>query len=194
MLLQVLVPVKETILKVCIIFSITKAEKLFNLNVLTRMIFINKMQHMYYLRPLIPRMWARQMQRRLLKMHSRKQLRSIKGMRHTLKQPMVMIIGEKIYHKHHGFRTNFSYISIQVMSLNVWGLPGALGAPYKTERIKAIAEEISKGEFDIYLLQELWMQADHEAIHSKIPNAFFMTRFRELASSWCEGRWLPTCK
>ena len=50
------------------------------------------MQFLYYYRPIIPWMWAKQMQRRLLKMHSRKQLRSVKGMRLTFNKP----IGEEI--------------------------------------------------------------------------------------------------
>jgi len=64
------------------------------------------------------------------------------------------------------------------------------GVPYKTERIKAIAEEISKGEYDIYLLEELWMESDHDIIHSKIPNEFYMTRYREF-TSLCDGYVTP---
>ena len=77
------------------------------------------------------------------------------------------------------------------MSLNVWGMPRT---PYKDERMKAIANEISKGEFDIYLLEELWMRYDHKDIQSKIPNGFFMTRYEELTGWSCLGNVLPTCK
>ena len=54
------------------------------------------MQFLYYYRPIIPWMWAKQMQRRLLKMHSRKQLRPVKGMRLTFNKPIVIAIGEEI--------------------------------------------------------------------------------------------------
>ena len=80
------------------------------------------------------------------------------------------------------------------MSLNVWGMLTILGVPYKASRINAIAEEISKGEYDIYLLEELWMKPDHDAIHSKIPNEFYMTRYRELAPSYCDGYVFPRGK
>jgi hypothetical protein len=45
------------------------------------------------------------------------------------------------------------------MSLNTWGMPEKFGSKYKTERMKAIAEEVSKGHYDLYLLQELWCQS-----------------------------------
>ena len=80
------------------------------------------------------------------------------------------------------------------MSLNVWGMLSILGVPYKTQRINAIAEEISKGEYDIYLLEELWMEPDHDAIHSKIPNEYYMTRYRELTPSGCDGNVFPRGK
>ena len=80
------------------------------------------------------------------------------------------------------------------MSLNVWGMLSILGVPFKATRIKAIAEEISKGEYDIYLLEELWMEPDHDAIHSKIPNEFYMTRYKELTPSGCDGYLSPRGK
>ena len=83
---------------------------------------------------------------------------------------------------------------LQVMSLNTWGMPEKLGSEFKTQRMNAIAKEISKGEFDIYLLEELWMQPDHETIAKKIPANYSITGFRQLAPATCDGRVLPTCK
>ena len=80
------------------------------------------------------------------------------------------------------------------MSLNTWGMPEKLGSEFKTQRMNAIAKEISKGEFDIYLLEELWMQPDHETIANNIPANYSITAFRELAPAACDGRVLPTCK
>ena len=80
------------------------------------------------------------------------------------------------------------------MSLNTWGMPEKLGSEFKTQRMNAIAKEISKGEFDIYLLEELWMQPDHETIAKNIPANYSITGFRELAPAACDGRVLPTCK
>jgi len=47
------------------------------------------------------------------------------------------------------------------MSLNCWGMPSALGSQFKEERIKGIAERLGKTEYDAYLFQELWMEADY---------------------------------
>ena len=80
------------------------------------------------------------------------------------------------------------------MSLNTWGMPGSLGSEFKTQRMAAIAEEVSKGDFDVYLLEELWMQPDHETIAASIPNNYSITGFRQLSTSACDGRVLPTCK
>ena len=84
---------------------------------------------------------------------------------------------------------------LQVMSLNTWGMPERLGSEFKAQRMEAIGKEIQKGEFDIYLLEELWMQADHETIANFSRSAnFSITGFRQLAPAACDGRVLPTCK
>ena len=83
-------------------------------------------------------------------------------------------------------------IQLKVMSLNTWGMPEKFGSKYKSERMKAIAEEVSKGHYDLYLLQELWMQADHETVRAGLPEGFYMTEFRELALSTCDGRIAPS--
>ena len=77
--------------------------------------------------------------------------------------------------------------------MNVWGMPENLGSKYKQDRMKAIAQEISKGDYDLYLLDELWMQPDHTTIANSIPAGYQITGFRELASGMCDGRVLITC-
>ena len=46
---------------------------------------------------------------------------------------------------------NFKLL-LYVMALNTWGMPEKLGSQFKKQRMDAIAKEISKGEFDVYLL------------------------------------------
>ena len=86
------------------------------------------------------------------------------------------------------------------MSLNTWGMPEKLGSEFKTQRMEAIKEEIMKAEFDVYLLEELWMQPDHKTIasaitanHSAAAN-YSITGFRQLSTAECDGRVLPTCE
>ncbi len=70
-------------------------------------------------------------------------------------------------------------IPVHVVSLNVWGMPGGIGGcKDKAARIKAISKLVSKGDFDVMTLQELWMQADHEEIAASIPKGFHITAFR----------------
>lgn len=91
-------------------------------------------------------------------------------------------------------------IRLKVLAYNVWGLPGGIGgAVDKEERIAAISDQIRQqslgatGEdFDMVLLEELWMQADHDHIAANLPEGFHMTAFRELSSPLCDGRVLVT--
>ena len=74
----------------------------------------------------------------------------------------------------------------------------------KQIRMEGIGKEIQKGEYDVYLLQELWMKADHARVRSFLPQGdalhgqdykvmmivvagFFMTEFTDLSSSSCDG-------
>ena len=49
-------------------------------------------------------------------------------------------------------------VSLKLMALNTWGMPATFGAQDKTSRMQAIGELIQKQEYDIYLLEELWMK------------------------------------
>ena len=75
------------------------------------------------------------------------------------------------------------------MFLNVWGLPERYGSKLKEERIDAIAREVSRGSFDVYLLQELWMEQDHDKIAASLKKGFYMTGFRNSLQSQ-EGSWI----
>ena len=78
------------------------------------------------------------------------------------------------------------------MSLNTWGMPSALGSEYKQQRMKAIAAEVNKAAYDIYLLEELWMENDYWTVRAGVPKGYNMTEFRGLALPTCDGRVLPT--
>jgi len=99
----------------------------------------------------------------------------------------------------HGLAIYFIYfkcsslncMGLKVVALNAWGMPALLGSEAKTDRMKGIANHISKGDYDIFLLEELWMQADHETLAASMPKDFLMTGFRELSLSTCDGRVSP---
>ena len=77
-------------------------------------------------------------------------------------------------------------VTLKVFAFNVWGMPGGLGGcKYKKERMIALANVIQSGTpyFDILLMEELWMEADHSTLANASKQAgFYMTEFRELAS------------
>ena len=70
-------------------------------------------------------------------------------------------------------------------------MPAIFGSKYKTPRIEAISEIIAKEDYDIFLLQELWMESDHQVIASKVPKNYFITGFRQLSEELCDGHWSP---
>ena len=76
-----------------------------------------------------------------------------------------------------------------MLSFNLWGTTSA--PPWrlsedKEERMPAIANEISKGEYDLYLLQELWDKDDYELIANKIPTNYMITYF-DVGDSCVDG-------
>jgi len=78
-------------------------------------------------------------------------------------------------------------LPFRVMSLNTWGMPARLGSQYKTERMKAIAEELSKAEYDLYLFEELWMRGDYKTIRAGVPEGYHMTEYSALTNGKCDG-------
>ena len=72
-----------------------------------------------------------------------------------------------------------------------------LSSLYKEERMKAIGKEVSKGEYDLYLLQELWIEEDYKMIKANKPEEFYITNFLDFnePSSKCGIQYcLPLCK
>merc|ERR1712110_189525 len=101
-------------------------------------------------------------------------------------------IAMAVYFIFHTCSLQNNCVEIKFMALNTWGMPERLGSLFKTQRMDAIAEEIAKGRFDVYLLEELWMQPDHNKIAASVPTNYSITGFRQLSSASCDGRVLPT--
>ena len=83
-----------------------------------------------------------------------------------------------------------------MLSFNVWGPTSA--APLelskdKEVRMPAIANEISKGNYDLYLLQELWDKEDYQIIANKIPTNYMISPFGfgGSCSHWWSERGIP---
>ena len=51
-----------------------------------------------------------------------------------------------------------SSAGLRVLSLNVWGMPAAVGAKDKELRISAIGDFVQKAEYDLYLFSEVTLQ------------------------------------
>ena len=63
--------------------------------------------------------------------------------------------------------------------------------------MEAIAEEVSKGEYDLYLFQELWLENDYKIIQDSLPTDYEITDFLDFSvtSPKCELQYcLPLCK
>ena len=63
--------------------------------------------------------------------------------------------------------------------------------------MKAIAKEVSKGEYDLYLLHELWIEEDYNMIEANKPKDFSITKFLDFnePSSKCRIQYcLPLSK
>ena len=74
------------------------------------------------------------------------------------------------------------------MTMNCWGMPASLGSLYKEERMQGIAEEIHKGAYDLYLLEELWMEP------GKKKAAIWFTSLNLKVKSWTHDHLCPTLK
>ena len=85
--------------------------------------------------------------------------------------------------------------TLRLLSLSVWGAPASLGTKDKTERVSFNSYQTSKAyfyckmnanatfpqiesiaafianssEYDLVLLQDLWMRPDHETIRAALP-------------------------
>ena len=92
-------------------------------------------------------------------------------------------------------RLNCDCYGLNVVSLNIWGLSKFTGfhdgSQYKPQRILAISDLVAKGDYDIFLLQEVWQQKDHNIIASKLPNGYHITGFRDFSHFKCDGIFTP---
>jgi len=79
----------------------------------------------------------------------------------------------------------------RVLSLNTWGMPERLGSQDKAQRMKAIAQELSKGDYDLYLFEELWMRGDYATIKGGVPEGYHITEYWKLTHGKCDGRIAP---
>jgi len=83
-------------------------------------------------------------------------------------------------------------LKLNVLGLNVWGMPAKVGSEDKELRMEAIGKFIQKKEYDMYLLSELWMRPDHKTIKKLLPEDYHMSEYGDYALSTCDGRALPT--
>jgi len=82
--------------------------------------------------------------------------------------------------------------TLNVFSLMVWGSPGSFGTEDKELRMEAIGNYIGNHtEFDVFLLNDLWMRGDHEKIRTLIPTGYQMSGVGELALRSCDGLAAP---
>lgn len=78
-------------------------------------------------------------------------------------------------------------VPIRILSLNTWGMPYNLfGGLDKEIRMPAIANMIKKKEYDVYLLEELWMRPDHEKIRTAAASVgYHMTSYNSMTQGAC---------
>ena len=91
-----------------------------------------------------------------------------------------------------------------MLSFNVWGLPKTplldlvgYSSQFKKERMDAIRKEVSKGEYDLYLFQELHLEEDYKTIKASLPDGYHITKFLDFSvpSPKCGiQHCLPFCK
>merc|ERR550539_1454463 len=71
------------------------------------------------------------------------------------------------------------------MTYNTWGIPQAYGSKDKDERMEKIGQLLARGDYDLVLLQELWMRKDHKTIKASLGPGLYMTEYDDLNK--CEG-------
>ena len=75
---------------------------------------------------------------------------------------------------------------MKMLSLNAFGMPEVLqGETYRKHRINAIAEKISHADYDLYLLQEVWIKSDYDIIRNAIPPNYKITSFEDFNDGKC---------
>merc|ERR1711874_404564 len=80
-------------------------------------------------------------------------------------------------------------VGLRVMTYNTWGIPHTFGSKDKEERMEKIGHLLSRGDYDLVLLEELWMRPDHETIKSSLGPELYMTEYDDLNK--CQGTIWP---
>lgn len=62
------------------------------------------------------------------------------------------------------------FIAVNVLALNVWGMPGNLGAEDKELRIAAVGDMIAKAEYDVYLLSGIILTNQNRELTQLLTN------------------------
>ena len=91
-----------------------------------------------------------------------------------------------------GFHLYWSkVVSLHVLTLNTWLIPEVFGSKDKQDRIGGICKLIQ--DYDVVLLQEIWMRNDHEIIKQWVEGVlgYHMTSYDELSSN-CDGLVTPS--
>ena len=81
-------------------------------------------------------------------------------------------------------------IPLQVASLNTWGL---ILAPFRSSRMQAIANKFVGSDFDVLLVQELWVESDYtkmaSAMHDRFPFSQYFPAGIVGSGQACFSRW-----
>ena len=82
-----------------------------------------------------------------------------------------------------------------MLSLNAYGIPWNkqiaefVNTTYedihKEQRIAGIANFIEKQDYDLYILQELWLKNDYEIIKKALPANMYITTFQDFNVDSC---------
>lgn len=64
---------------------------------------------------------------------------------------------------------------LRVFTLNIWGLKGV--SAKRSERVKEIGEWLAASEFDVVLLQEVWLQEDFDSLRRAVRGRFQHAHF-----------------
>lgn len=81
-------------------------------------------------------------------------------------------------------------VGVRVMSLNTWGMPHTMSSEDKEIRMEAIGKLLAQSEYDIVMLEELWMRPDHATIKNSLGPEYYMTEYDDLTTR-CDGSVWP---
>ena len=83
-------------------------------------------------------------------------------------------------------------IELKIFVLNTWGMPKLIfGGQDKEARMAAIGQHINQSDYDLCLLQEVWMRSDHQHLRDTVGGGWFMTEYGDMNGPACDGRITP---